>query len=132
MGVGKVVPTVSWPVTAEPKSDTPLGGELEKLRAKDKMYHWDEDTASKFLEPFYREVFEFALILESEQAELVRAEKEVNMKLLEDLYSGGARGTTSLTRTKKVKEYMCPLGLKCPCYYGDRWPVSDKNKGTTP
>ena len=116
-------PCVSYPVTPAPPANTTLG-----IILGSKVHEYDEETGNAQREPFLREVFELVLIQESEQKQFTTQIREINDKNkfddfdLEDQYN----------KDKKVKEFMCPLGLNCPSYRGDRWPVSDKNKGINP
>lgn len=77
-----------------------------------------EDTKDPVYKNFLYDVLDFVLIIESHQKEVEKVKK-----LAKDLQTK--------KKDKPIKEFMCPLGEKCPDFESDRWPISN-TRGTKP
>jgi hypothetical protein len=86
--------------------------EKKTLEKKKKTFASVEDTKDPVYKEFLYEVLDLVRMIEGHQKEVQKA-KKLTKKLM-------------ATQNKKpVKEFMCPLGEKCPDFEADRWPMSN-------
>jgi len=97
-----------------PISGLKLDGVLKSTKCDNQ-----EDFKAPKYQTLLREVYDFVSAIEFQERETWKASQNAK------------KAKSKITGDSNIKEFMCPLGTKCPSYKNDRWPMSNK-KGIEP